>query len=244
MGLFQYGWGPDLPVLTDSVFRSQPGVVTRGNKKQKQLWRSMSLTRFFKSADASGNLPDGYFLPSEIPQLETSSKPVEPNPEENPEPELIFEQEKRQNSSSLYSPEFAQTVVQYALEHSQISALRKYPAVTQQTLSRWIQRKKEGLHLIGRRGGSKSIFVGALNESLKALICDVRDSGQEVHCLTVSTHAEALLQREGKGSLLKSNGGNLVLDDSFASRWLKREGFALRAATRPKKKHVYVLTKK
>lgn len=88
--------------------------------------------------------------------------------------------------------------------------------------------------------GKKSIWSNVMDHELLTVIQGIRSAGGEVHLVTVSTHAKAIVRNHKLGGYLdlkKSSFGN-----AWSSRWLRSHGFSRRAGTRAKK--VKIMTEK
>jgi hypothetical protein len=68
-------------------------------------------------------------------------------------------------------------------------------------------------------------------QDLVRIITEIRELSAEVHGETIVLHAHLLLQQYNLTSLLKSNGGKLVLGKVWACRFAKANGFSIRMGT-------------
>lgn len=113
--------------------------------------RASPLFKYFSHASTAQALPEDHALPQFIPLTAT---PVEPPPDpEQPLPDEteIVSQPKRGNNYHYWNNQPESTrmqIVQYALEHSQARALRRFkkdhPCLNSSTLWDWVHRFRSG----------------------------------------------------------------------------------------------------
>jgi len=169
--------------------------------------------------------PDGVVRPELLP---TSVD----EPAAAPEPELtIVSTPKRKHQGKAYEGH-REEVITHCLINGQRSTLSafKHLGLPRSTLSDWMKAHSEG-HLIGSSRCDK-ILDQQLDTELVKLLQDLVDSGQELHLMTVVTHAKALLTTNNRQDIL----GKYKITDSWASKWMKKHQFAVRAHTQSKSK--------